>query len=134
MVKENLERRENGFTLLEVLVAISILAVGLLAVASMQTAAISGNQLGYRYTESGTLAQDRLEWLMAQPYTSAALSVGTDKGDPIGGAPSGYTITYDVANAGGGINALVVTVKVTLVERGVTRVTQLTCLRPQLLS
>ncbi|MBW2031278.1 MAG: prepilin-type N-terminal cleavage/methylation domain-containing protein [Deltaproteobacteria bacterium] len=134
MEMENLDRKQNGFTLLEVLVAICILAVGLLAVASMQTAAIRGNQLGYRYTESATLAQDRLEWLMAQSYTSAALNVGTDKADPIGGAPAGYTITYDVANAGGGITGKLITVKVSLVERGVTRVTELKCLRPQVLT
>ena len=43
--------REAGFTLLEVIVAISILSVGLLAVASMQTAAIKGNDGAYRITE-----------------------------------------------------------------------------------
>jgi len=36
-------KREKGFTLLEVIVAISILSFGLLAIASMQISAMRGN-------------------------------------------------------------------------------------------
>jgi type IV pilus assembly protein PilV len=123
---------EGGFTLIEVIVAISILTVGLLAVASMQTSAIRGNHMGYRVTEATTMAQDRLEWLMMQDYADAALDAGTDKADPIGGAPSGYTINYDVADLGAFTGKLV-TVTVRLREGAITRVTRLQCVRPALL-
>ena len=59
---------EAGFTLLEVMIAITILTVGLLAVAGMQTAAIRGNDNAYRVTESTTWAQDRLELLVSLPF------------------------------------------------------------------
>jgi type IV pilus assembly protein PilV len=36
-------KTENGFTILEVLIAVSVLAIGILAVASMQISAIRGN-------------------------------------------------------------------------------------------
>ncbi len=127
--------REGGFTLLEVIIGISILTIGLLAVASMQSAAIRGNQLGYRVTEGTTLAQDRLEWLLSKPYADALLSIGNDKDDPllaVSAPPAGYTIKYDVADMAG-INAKLITVRVRLRERGVTRTTQLTCVRPELL-
>jgi type IV pilus assembly protein PilV len=127
--------REAGFTLLEIIVAISILTFGILAVASMQGAAIRGNQLGYRLTEGSTLAQDRLEFLLSKPYNDSHLDIGNDKADPDPwgtGLPTGYQLTYDVADVAG-INAKLITVRVSLQERGVMRTTQLRCLRPQLL-
>ena len=75
--------REGGFTLIEVIVAISILTVGLLAVASMQTAAIQGNFFAYRTTQATTIAQDRLEYLMSLPYDDDALKNGNGQNDPI---------------------------------------------------
>ena len=124
---------EGGFTLVELILAISNLCVGLLAVGTMQNSAIRGNYLGYSVTESTTLAQDRLEWLMMKSYTHAALDIGTGKADPVGGAPSGYQITYDVADIGGGITAKIITVRVTKQEGLRSRVTQLRSVRPALL-
>ena len=111
--------RQAGFTLIEVVVAISILSVGLLAVASMQTAAINGNDKAYRITEGVTWAQDRLEYLLALPYDDAALSLGTGKADPMTPPPN-YTITYDV-EAGPIANTKRITVIATHNDRGVTR-------------
>ena len=53
--------KQDGFTLIEVLVAITILAVGLLALALMQTTAIKANALSSKSTMATQLAQDRLE-------------------------------------------------------------------------
>ena len=122
--------REDGFTLLEVIIAIAILTFGLLAVASMQSAAIRGNYLGYRVTEGATLAQDRMEFLLGQPFGS--LTVGTDQPDPDPISPN-TRITYDVAPVPGGANALVITVKVQPVTGGGKRSTELTCVRPAIL-
>ncbi|UCF72745.1 MAG: prepilin-type N-terminal cleavage/methylation domain-containing protein [Deltaproteobacteria bacterium] len=57
--KETLDKR--GFTLLEVLIAIFILALGLLAVATMQISAVRGNRLGNEVIRATYLAQDKLE-------------------------------------------------------------------------
>jgi len=94
--KETRKRsKEAGFTLLEVLVAISILSFGLLAVASMQTGSIRGNNTAYRQTESLSIAQDRIERLLALPYNDADLNDG-NHGDPHPGGPAIYTVTYQV--------------------------------------
>jgi prepilin-type N-terminal cleavage/methylation domain-containing protein len=58
----------EGFTLLEVIVAISILTVGLLAVASMQVSSIRGNSFAYGVTEGTSWAADRMEKLVALGY------------------------------------------------------------------
>jgi type IV pilus assembly protein PilV len=65
--------QENGFTLLEILIAISLLTIGLLAVASMQVMAIRGNSFSGGTTEATTLAMDRIELLMTLDYDDADL-------------------------------------------------------------
>jgi type IV pilus assembly protein PilV len=93
-------KNETGFTLLEVIIAISLLAVGMLAVASMQVSAITGNAHANRITEATTLAQDKLEELMALPYTDADLSQGQhDDTDP----PTPYNRTWSVTDDPAGV-------------------------------
>lgn len=64
---------QKGFTILEVLVAISILTVGLLAVASMQVSAIRGNHLSSNVTAALALAEDKMEQLLGIDYNDASL-------------------------------------------------------------
>ena len=55
--------RQGGFSLIEVLVAVSLLAVAFLALARMQTHAAHSNVFGNQLTEATILAQDRIEAL-----------------------------------------------------------------------
>lgn len=52
---------EKGFTLIEVMVAIIILSVGLLGMASLTTGIIRGNKLSNDQSIATTLAQDKME-------------------------------------------------------------------------
>ena len=79
-----------GFTILEVMVAISILAVGLMAVFTAQSRSITGNTNANRQTEAMTLAQDKMEELLALFYDD----VNTD-GSPVSD-PGGYTVSWTV--------------------------------------
>lgn len=54
---------QKGFSLVEVLVAILLLTVGLLALAKMQTQAVASNSFGNQLTQATFLAQDKLEEL-----------------------------------------------------------------------
>ncbi len=92
-------KKQNGFSLLEVLIALVILAIGLLAVAQMQITAIKGNAYGSGMTNASSLASNTLERLMALPYTNAALT-------PTGAPPdapltTGSTLDPLVAVEGG---------------------------------
>jgi prepilin-type N-terminal cleavage/methylation domain-containing protein len=58
LVAKHLQR---GMTLLEVLIAITILSVGLLALVRMQTQAVKTNFSGRQLTEATILAQDKVE-------------------------------------------------------------------------
>jgi len=76
---------ERGFSLLEVLVAISIFSIGLLAVATMQVSAIHGNRLSNAVTQASCLAEMQLEALKAADINSADLAAGNyqDPNNPI---------------------------------------------------
>lgn len=128
--------REDGFTLLEVIIAISILTFGLLAVASMQTSAIRGNDNASRITEATTLAQDRLEKILALRYTNAAIS----DGNPAVGTPTtyavatppgftGYNLSYSVDADNPVLNAKLIIVTITWQYKGATKQTVLTCVK-----
>lgn len=67
---------KKGFTLIEVLVGLVILAVGLLAIAGMQITSVKGNRFSGAVTQASILAQDRLETLRNLPFGHADLSVG----------------------------------------------------------
>lgn len=57
--------RESGLTLIEVLIAVVVLAVGLLGIAGLQSAALSNNLTSYQYTQALTLAQSMIERMRA---------------------------------------------------------------------
>ncbi|UCF83669.1 MAG: prepilin-type N-terminal cleavage/methylation domain-containing protein [Desulfobacteraceae bacterium] len=127
---------ESGFTLLEVIVAISILTFGLLAVASMQTTAIRGNYNASHITEATTFAQDTLEELLALRFTDAALAdaqpaVGTPTNYAIA-APTGYTgLSYTVDDDNPVLNAKLITVTITWQDKGAQKQTAITCVKPR---
>ena len=65
---------QNGFTLIEVLIAIALLTIGILGAAAMQIASLEGNSNAIRITQASTWAENRLEILMARPYAHADLA------------------------------------------------------------
>jgi prepilin-type N-terminal cleavage/methylation domain-containing protein len=85
---------DKGFTLLEVVFAVSILTVGILAVASMQVASIRGNSYAWSTTEASTVAMGQIETLIDLPYNDAALTAG-DHGPVTNGR---YNISWRVTN------------------------------------
>lgn len=72
---DTLEKRRGspGFSLLELMIALFILAVGILAVASMQTQSIRGNSFSDLVTIANTLAQAQMEFLMGLAPTDTNL-------------------------------------------------------------
>jgi prepilin-type N-terminal cleavage/methylation domain-containing protein len=111
---------QSGFTILEVMIAISILAIGLLAVFSGQNMAIQGNNRATRLTEGMTLAQDKMEELLALPYDNINTT-----GSPVND-PAGYTITWAVDDTAVTHGKLIT---VTVTGQGLRNPLQLNCIK-----
>jgi type IV pilus assembly protein PilV len=59
--------KASGFTLIEVLVAVVILAIGLLGLAGLQTATLRNNQSAYTRSQATQLAYDIADRIRANP-------------------------------------------------------------------
>mgnify|MGYP002633301230 CR=1 FL=1 len=62
----------KGFTLIEVMIAIVILSVGLLGMASLTVGIIKGNKFSNEVTTATTLGQDKMEDIRRTGYSSVA--------------------------------------------------------------
>ena len=63
-------KNENGFTLLEMLVAVTVLAIGLLGIAGLQGTTIRRNVSAMRNTEATALIEEKLEKIRNTPFDS----------------------------------------------------------------
>jgi prepilin-type N-terminal cleavage/methylation domain-containing protein len=63
---ENVNNR--GFSIIEVIFALSIFAIGILAVSSLAISSVNSNASARRVTDATALAEDRLERLAAMAY------------------------------------------------------------------
>ena len=89
----------KGFSLIEVLIALVILSISLLALAGLMVQSTKNSSWGGHLTEAATLAQDKLEqFRTVRPQTDIPEGTNFDTKTP----PSGiqYTRTWTVATNG----------------------------------
>ena len=66
----------QGYSLIEVLIAMAVFSIGILAIFSMQITATNGNALARGMTENYNCALDKVEELLALPFNHANLANG----------------------------------------------------------
>lgn len=86
--------KSNGFTLVEVLVSLVILAISLLALASLMTTTTKNNAFGGNLTEAATFAQDRMEELRVTDWDN--IVSGNDPNPIQGSTGINYTRAWTV--------------------------------------
>ena len=140
-------KQQRGFTLIEILVAISILCVGLLAVASMQITSIRGNSFAEGTTDAITWACDRVEKLVQlglEDFDNAQLRDTDGDGDTgLNDATSAtadnsvtqgiYTIYWNVSEDSLLDNTKTINVIVTWTDHGVQKSVSLQTIIPEVL-
>ena len=93
-MNENIKIREQGgFTLIEIMIAVTVFAIGILAVAAMQIGSVKGNSLASGLTEATLVAQDQMENIISLKDSDPALN-DTDN-DGIGGLGDASAGTSD---------------------------------------
>ena len=91
-------KRSKGFSLVEVMIALLILAVALLALAGLMVTTTRNSSFGAHMTEASTFAQDKLEQLRVSPW--AGVVTGNDT--TLGSTGVTYTRNWTVTpNASG---------------------------------
>ncbi len=117
-------RSQAGFNLIEVMVALGILAFGILAIASMQESSLLGTSRAYNLTDGTTVAMDRMESLIARAYTDPLLNLGT-----YSAAIRRFNTSWTVAQ-GSTANTKTITVTVNWQEAGgASKSTTITCVK-----
>ena len=127
-------KNEKGFSLVELLIAIFLLTVGLLAVAGMQTTAINANSFANKLSTATALAQEVMEDLLSRDSTDAVFQTdsggeilydfdkiitGTQNSITVTGAGT-FTATYSINADDSAINVATISVTVTTTGRTVT--------------
>jgi len=92
---------EKGFSLIEVMIAICILSVGLLAIITMQTTSAKSNAFSARLSQAvRDCNQAQMESLLALNYNDAALNANTYGPFLNGTYSTTYTVTDNVPFTG----------------------------------
>ncbi|MGZ6248225.1 MAG: type IV pilus modification PilV family protein [Syntrophales bacterium] len=101
---------KEGFSLIELLIALAILAFGLLATATMQVTSVRSNFFSHSLMQGSMVAQDRLEFLGNLAYDSPSLQAGShnDQTATISGIV--FNRLYTVADNTGGYKIINYTV------------------------
>jgi type IV pilus assembly protein PilV len=120
-------RRQSGFTLLEVLIAVLVIGVGFMATASMQGTSVSGNSRSAFMTAATYLAEDKIEELRNTDYM-AITAAGSPENDidELGNAGGIYSRSWTVVNDSPGLLMKTVAVTVNWEERGVNHTLTIT--------
>jgi type IV pilus modification protein PilV len=115
-------RRQSGFSMIEMLFALVILAGGLLAMLTAQISALKQGKHGRHTTEAAQIARDEMERLLRLPWDDAdvqptawtgpdavTLAFQNDQGDVV---QQTFNLSYRIATAGFDPNVRVIDVDV----------------------
>jgi prepilin-type N-terminal cleavage/methylation domain-containing protein len=89
--KRHFMDRNEGFSLVEVMIAITFLGIGLLAIGQLVPAGMAGISQARVRTSAVQAAQMRVDDLQAEDFTAAALTAGTYT-ETVGN----YTLTWTI--------------------------------------
>lgn len=94
-------RHSQGFTLVEVLIAVSLLGFSLIVMFGFHTQAVRSNMQARKITDCTYLAQTQMERLMSVPWNSVSTRSGGPLEEGTGGGTSDWDDLYHSENGPG---------------------------------
>ena len=120
---------KKGFSLIEVLIAMTILSIGLLALANMQTVAMKTSASSLKRTIGKEQAQTQLEMILNSTYANLPNLNGTYLATVNGVNYTTVVVVGQVNTIGNLNNTITITITTTWKDGKYTRSFQLTTLR-----
>ena len=110
-INTDIASNQNGFSLIEILIAMAILALAMLAAASMQFGSIRNNASGNMVTQANMLAKAQME-VLKNTADVTTLADGVVNNIDASGQPGGiYNRSWTVADLGSTARRITVTVQ-----------------------
>jgi len=88
---------QGGFSLVEVLIGLILLAVGILAFSSLQITSVRGNSFSHHLMQATYSSQDGLEFLKNLPFDSPRLQPGNYNAESVAVSGLVFSRSYVVA-------------------------------------
>ena len=109
-------KKEKGFSLIELLISMTILAFGMLAVGGMQITSSKGGFSSNNVTTATILAQSKLEELKRLSYTDSSLASGKHNEELLPGptlpkSDFSFSRVCDIADISSTMKVITVTVR-----------------------
>ena len=116
----------RGFSLLETLIALTILAIGLLGLLGLQIAAAKGNASGFQVSTAVALSEQRIEELKGLDTTDPLLGSGNHVDGTVTIQQTVYTRSYGIQDDTpvSGVSIITMTLSWTDPQTGTVRTTQ----------
>lgn len=92
----NTPKKQSGFTLLEVMIALVIFSIGLLGLAGLQSAGIRNNQISYSRTIAQQLTYDMSDRIRNNPGVDYAAAAAAANDCINGNCTSGQIAAFDL--------------------------------------
>ena len=103
------ERQHSGFTLIEIMIALSLLGIGLLSLAAMQLTAMQYGSRGRHLTKAAAVAEAKMEeltrktWVNIAPTTwTAPVTVNEVIQGPVNQTEQAYQVSWRIADVDAG--------------------------------
>ena len=92
-------KNNNGFTLIELVVAILVFALGIMGIMKMHSATVQANNYSMQVTEAVNAGENELEYLRGLEFAHDSMSIGVHNTTNLSrGIP--YNLSWTVTNPG----------------------------------
>lgn len=96
---KSLKISAQGFTLMELMIAMAIFSIGVLSVVSLQISSVNQNTNSRKFNEAAAFAQGRIDTLLSLPINSVVLAATPPPAPGVNPIQiSGYSIQTNIIN------------------------------------